>query len=146
MWSIKSCGRYEIIYTDACLTAGVSEALCQSQLAITESAPQGAVVHWTTGWVNPRPRNRSAQWGLENNIACYGQEKKLWVSIAVCVCLPPSVCLSHTTENLTPRRIEREIFIQKCCGSSFSLVTVDNTFSYGLNITTAVLLLQWLWD
>ena len=54
---------------------------------------------------------------LKNNIACYGQEKKLLVNITICLCLPVSVCLSHTTEALTPRRIKRDIFMKKCCGS-----------------------------
>ena len=44
-----------------------------------------------------RPRNRrSVKWSLEDNTLWGGQEKKLWVSIAVCICPTPSVCLSLT--------------------------------------------------
>ena len=114
MCLIGSHGRYKIIYADACRWVGllgswVIEGLSQSQLAITMSALLGPATHRASGWV-PRPRSRSAKWGLENNTAYYGQEKKLWVSIAVCLFLPPYVCLSHTTEALTPRRIKRDIF------------------------------------
>ena len=66
--------------------------------------PTGAVARvWVT-----RPWSWSAKWGLEDDTASYGQEKKLWVNIAVC--LPLSV--SHTTEALNPR-IKRRIYFYK---------------------------------
>ena len=54
----------------------------ESQLAVTESAPQRqrprAVLRLSTARLRNR---RSAKWGLEDNTAWYGQEKKLWVDI-----------------------------------------------------------------
>ena len=52
--------------------------------------------------------------GLEDNTACCGQEKKLWVNIAIClVSTPPSICLI-TTESSTPfERIKRRIYSNK---------------------------------
>ena len=45
-------------------------------------------------WLRKR---RSAKWGLEDNTACYGQEKKkLWVSMPVCLHVPLSLSVSHT--------------------------------------------------
>ena len=61
-----------------------------------------------------RPKSRSAKWGFEDNTGWDGQEKKLCVSIVVCLRLPPSVCLSVC---LIPRkfwlqeRIKRVIFL-----------------------------------
>ena len=62
----------------------------------TESEP--ACSYWERSAVEqPRPRSRSAKWNIEDNTACYGQEKKLWVNIAIClVSFRPSV--SHTAE------------------------------------------------
>ena len=58
-----------------------------------------------------RPRSRRvANWGLENNLAYYGQQKKnLWVTIAVCFQLPFPV-------SLTPHKLWlqwREIYFYK---------------------------------
>ena len=65
----------------------VSEGPSQSQLAVTESAPLGPVANIRPPLKRPRPRSRrSAKWGLEDNTACYGQEKnKISVSIAICL-------------------------------------------------------------
>ena len=65
-----------------------------------------------------KPRSRSDKWGLEDNKAWYGQEKKLRVNIAVFLCLSPSVCFSLTTETSTPFECESYILIKQCCGSS----------------------------
>ena len=50
-------------------------------------------------------------------ITQYGmvKRKKLWVNIAVCLRLPPSACLSHTQEALTPKNnkegyVSNEVF------------------------------------
>ena len=44
----------------------------------------------------PQPRcGRSAKWVLEDNTACYGQEK-IWVNIAVCPCLHSSLTHNRT--------------------------------------------------
>ena len=41
---------------------------------------------------------RSTKWVLEDNTACYGQEKK-WVNIAVCPCLHSSLTHHRNIEN-----------------------------------------------
>ena len=97
-WLIGSRGRYEMIYADA------SWSQCESD---------PACIHWehplqrwrtaASGWLN-RPRIRIS--GLKDKTTWYSQ-KKLWVNIAVWLCLPLSVDLSHTTEALTPRRISK---------------------------------------
>ena len=51
--------------------------------------PQRSLVEYP--WLRSR---RSAKWSLENNTVCYCQEK-LWVIIAIYLCLPPSVCPTH---------------------------------------------------
>ena len=64
----------------------------------------------------PRPRyGRSAKWGLEDNTACDGQEKKLWVNIAICLVSPhPHPSVSQTTEASTPyERIKRCMYSYK---------------------------------
>ena len=53
-------------------SVGVSEDLRESQSAVSK------IEH-------PRPRSRSAKWGLEDNTACCGQEKKLGVNTAICL-------------------------------------------------------------
>ena len=78
----------------------------ENQLAVSESGPQQSPVE------QPRPRNRSAKWGLEDNTLCYGQEKKLWVNIAICLSLSLSPSVSHTLQKLQPlSRIKCETYI-----------------------------------
>ena len=77
--------------------------------------PAGATAHTRSTVEYPHPRSkRSVKWGLEGQ---YGQEKKLWINLAVFIHLPPSVFLSYTTEDLTPRKNKDVyIFITKRCG------------------------------
>ena len=50
--------------------------LSQSLLAFTESDPQGPVPQTGSPIEQPQLRSRrSTKWGLEDNTACYGQEK-----------------------------------------------------------------------
>ena len=96
---------------------GVSEALRLSQLTVSESAPLKAASLSGSVWATPA---RSAKWGLEDNTACYGQEKKLWVNTAIC--LPPLARLSHTIEASTPyERIKRQIYFYNHWGHSSSM-------------------------
>ena len=90
---------------------GVSASL-QSLRTLT-----GAVAHRASGWVLRLRSRRSAKWGIENNTAWYDQEKKLWVSIAVClVFLRPSIY--HTSQKLWLQEKDN-ILIKKSCGYSF---------------------------
>ena len=68
---------------------------------------------WASGWVPSGCEAEVLNEGLESNTAWYGHEKKkkLWVSMTGYIHLPPSVRLSHTTEDLSPRRIKRVIFL-----------------------------------
>ena len=104
-----------------------------------------------TGLQLSTPRRRSrrrAKWDLEDNTVWDGQEKKkLWVNMAICNCLPSSVCLSHATEALTPlENKECYIFITECYYSiihHFFLSCVYNTnpllfICYLLNSATPV--------
>ena len=75
-----------------------SEGQSQSQLAVSESAPL----------VEPRCR-RSAKWGLEDNTACYGQEK-LSVNIAICLSLSLNL---QKLQPLSRIKSERYIFIKR---------------------------------
>ena len=113
----QSRGSSEVVgavkwYMQMCLAVrevGVSEGLSQTQLAVTESTPLGAVSHRASGWI-PRLRSSTCtKWGLEDNTACYGQEK-LWVNVAMCLSpfFRPS---SHTREALTSRRIKKVTFL-----------------------------------
>ena len=90
-WSIGSYRRYEIIYADACLWIGAVRVWVRASLqsrrslhweqrpSVAHGAPMPSVEH-------PQPRSRrSVKWGLENSTACNDQEKKLWVSIAICL-------------------------------------------------------------
>ena len=97
--------------------------MSQTQLAVTDS----------TRWERRHPQDflRSVKGGLENYTACYGQEKKLWVSIAVCLCLPPSVNLSHATEALTLRRIKRDMFFYKEVLSFFLHHSMQHFYIFG---------------
>ena len=98
--------------------------LCQCQLAVTESAPQGQRPTADLWLITPWPRSRrNAKWDLEDYTARYCQEKMNFrVSIEICLCLLPSICLSHTTEALTLRRIKKVIFFRsKCYGHSSSM-------------------------
>ena len=64
-----------------------SVAVLESQLAVTESTLLG---QWLTPGLRlktPQPRNRSAKWNLEDNTVWYGQEEKLWINVAGCLCL-----------------------------------------------------------
>ena len=55
---------------------GVSEGLTQSQLEITGSTLLGATADRGLQLSNPPPgREADMLWGLEDNTACYGQEK-----------------------------------------------------------------------
>ena len=72
---------------------GISEGMCQSQLAITESSALGLVAHTRPPVEQPQLRCRSAKLGFEDN-TCYGQEK-LWVYITICPVSPhPYISLS----------------------------------------------------
>ena len=56
------------------------------------------------------PRSRKSAVGLEDNTACYGQEK-LWVNMAICF-VSPCQSVSHNTEASTSyERIKRRIYI-----------------------------------
>ena len=97
--------------------------LSQTQIAVTESAPLGQRPSTPSGWVpTPRPRSRrNAKGSLEDNTAWYGQEKKKFCfSIAVCLCLLPSVCLSHH-RRFNPYREVGELYSYKEVLSTFSL-------------------------
>ena len=75
----------------------------------------------------PRSR-RIAKWSPENNASRYALEKKLWVNITGCICLPPSVrpsvCLTYHRDLTLFERMKRHIyiFIQKYCVSFFFTV------------------------
>ena len=95
-----------------------------------------------SGWVPPveylRLRSRkSAEWGLEDNTACYGQENKIWINIVVCFCLPVSVSLTHPTEASTSfkNKAWERYFIKRCCPSSFNRYI---TLIFGTQTTTKV--------
>ena len=108
------CGCYEMIYADAHMRY-MESVLSQCQLAARrDSVSHGSASEWlgtplgqqptpvlwlNTLWLRSR---RNAKWGLGDNAAWYGQEKKLWVNVAVSICLPLSICLSHTYRDLIP--------------------------------------------
>ena len=81
--------------------------LCQSQLAMMGALASDWALHGdsgpqqASGWVLPGQEAEEVLVGPWRNTTWYGQ-KKLWVSVAVSIHLPPSICLSHTTEDLTP--------------------------------------------
>ena len=111
-WLIGNRGRYELILAGANVKVGVSV----SHLAKVESADREP---WLRGtklslWWEPVEYVSSEEMalGFEVDMEWYGQEKKLWVNIVVCLCLPPPVCLSHTTEASNP-------FENKVLGSYF---------------------------
>ena len=110
----------------------------------------------------PGLRSRSIKWSIEDNTAWYGQEKKkLWVNIAVSLCLPVSVSLPP--QKIWPflREIKRYIYITKCCGFFlhhgyttlalkvlfFLLIsfTVGHTIWDCLSSTEFLILLIWPW-
>ena len=79
------------------LSLGVSA--CEQKWGYVKGAPMSG---WAFNWdqrstaglrlSSSRPRSiRSAKWGLEDNIAWYGEEKKLWVNMAVSIRLILSV-------------------------------------------------------
>ena len=75
-----------LLVGDSGVNEGQRELACsQWERPVEGSVPQQPPVE------THRPRSRSIKWGLESNTACYGQEKKFWVNIAICFCLPPSV-------------------------------------------------------
>ena len=91
---------------------------------VSDSAPTCS--HWERPWkwwpTGPLveyhwPRSKSTKRGLENNKACYGQEKTLCVSIATCLCVSPSVSLTHNGSFDFKKNKENYIFIKKCCDS-----------------------------
>ena len=53
----------------------------------------GAVTHRTAH--SRSPRSRSAKWGIEDNTAWYGQEKKK-LGVNTVVCIRFSISVSHT--------------------------------------------------
>ena len=83
---------------------------------------RGAVRIFYSPKSNEQLRNRSAMWGLEDNTACYGQEKKkLWVNIAI---RHVSLCLTHHRSSnplWKNKKIYIYIYITKCCGHSSSM-------------------------
>ena len=64
-----------------------------------------------TSWVRFSGRENVRPWRWHR-----AATKKWWVSMAVYIRLLPPVCLYHTTEALTLRRIKFYSFISKCCG------------------------------
>ena len=63
----------------------------------------------------PWPRcGRSAKWSLEDNTACYGQEK-LSVNVATCLSLFLSPSVSHTPQKLQPptKKLKSRIYSYK---------------------------------
>ena len=87
------------------MSVGVSEGWVRASLQSQRAQLWAPVAHTRPPVEQPRPRSRrSAKWGPEDNTLCYGQEKKLWVNIAICLnlSLSLSICLSHITEASTP--------------------------------------------
>ena len=99
---------YEMIYADAHMRYSSVNLESEEIQSVTGVPVSGWVPSWdsgtqqASGWVLPLLRNRSAKWSVEDNTAWYGQEKKIWVNMAVSIRLPLSFCVSHTTEDLTP--------------------------------------------
>ena len=71
----------------------------------SESTLLRSLAHTRPSVEQAQPRfRRSAKWGLEDNIAYYGQEKKLSVNIEIClVSLHPSVSVRPS---LTPQKLQ----------------------------------------
>ena len=72
-----------MIYADAHMRFGsmsLSVLVCSHRAASYRVARTGPLIEY------PPAEKQKCQVGPENNTACYGQEKKLWVSI----------CLPHT--------------------------------------------------
>ena len=89
-------------------TVGNSEGQSGSQLVVTESAPAGVCgPYQASGWATLAEKQEKCEVGLENNAACNGQEKKLWVNIAISFA-SLRLSVSHNTEASTPyERIKR---------------------------------------
>ena len=108
-------------------SVGGSESQSESHFAVSESILlRAAASSWTAfsweSWRQWRPSEssywehaRSSLWPIlaEKQKWCHGQEKKLWVNIAICLVSPrPSV--SQTTEDSTSfQRIKRRIYSYK---------------------------------
>ena len=81
---------------------GDSEGQSQNQLAVTESMPAEACGSYQApDWATLAEKQKKSWVGLEDNTACYDQEKKLLVNIAICLVSPPP-SVSHTIETSTP--------------------------------------------
>ena len=75
----------------------VGDGRVRANLQSLRARPLGPVAHTRSPVDQPRPRSRrSAKRGLEDNTTCYGQEKKLWVNIAVCLGLSLSLTLHRS--------------------------------------------------
>ena len=97
---------------------------------------------------NSRPTVEDSQaekqkWGLENNTTWYGQEKKLWANITVCLCFPSSqsICLSLTIEALIPFKRNKDvcIFVKRKCHSfiPYATMQLEKTGLFNLGAATS---------
>ena len=126
-------------------TVGDSEGQSESQLQSVRTPRWGALLTAASGWATLAEKQKCSV-GLEDSTACYGQEKKLWVNMAICLslslslsCLPPPfVCLRHHRGSTPYERIKRHIYIYiyiyillKKCSSFFPRCFSHYNTTYG---------------
>ena len=110
-------------------------ACSQKKFGQSQRAPASS---WVPSWVQGsaaglrlitrRPGNRiSTKWGLEDNTVWYGQKKKLWVNMTVCIRLLSSVRPYHIKEKLTSR-IKRVIFYKEVLFFIPACIFISNAF------------------